>query len=301
MKSFVNHPQLQSYSALLANLNLNGDESTTYLACLANSESSATTISRTTGLKRPTTYLILERLEKSGLVFCRKLNNRRVYRALPPSALVEEKRQSLKEFESALPGLNSFLSTVSSHAQVTQLFGRAGLEEYYRDCYATDSDVLTWFDQSLCAGLDTPEPWVEARFGLANLQKSSKRSKRASERIRRKNWIRGIVPYESNDNRLSKTGLLSYQNEFLHYKKFGLHGEYRDFVLVPRSEFLLPFEISIYGDKVAFVSYMTLSVTVIRDRDLSASLASIFNICFSTFKMREPSVISAKHREFLEA
>ena len=290
---------LQSLQEQLAQTGLSHEESNLYLTCLKLGESTALELSRASRIKRPTPYLILSRLTERGVVLSRKLGHKKVFRALSLEIFLSEKKRALAVLEDQVRESALLLCSTSKFAEVRQLFGKRGLDSYYADCYAANTEIFSWIDQTLCSSIDTPQSWTEANFDSSKLAQRSKRSQRAQRRIDNKAWIRALIPYEPNLNKLKRLGLEHYQREFLHYKKFGKLGEYRDFVLVPRSQQSLPCEITIYGDNVAIVSYLNSSVTIVKDAGFASSLKTIFMLSLELARVQEKNLISERDHEFL--
>lgn len=97
-------------TALLKTLASNGltdSEATVYLTSLEMGEKSVGAIAKVAGLKRPTTYLIIERLVKRGLLIRRLSSKSALYRAASPYLLLAQQQNACAVLEEALPILSS--------------------------------------------------------------------------------------------------------------------------------------------------------------------------------------------------
>lgn len=143
---------------LLQKIGLSEKDSQVYLACLELGTQPASVIARKAGLKRPTTYLILEELLKKGLVSEYTGSNVKYFTAVSPEYLlnyVEKQRRELtshqRELEQFLPQFISLSNPYSLNPKVRFYEGMAGIEKVMNDtltsteklrCYST---MDAWF------------------------------------------------------------------------------------------------------------------------------------------------------------
>ena len=80
-------------------------EASVYLALLQLGQASAYQVATKSGLKKPTTYVVLDELAKRGAVNVVPRSKKRLYRASPPEQLLAVARERANEFEEALPRL----------------------------------------------------------------------------------------------------------------------------------------------------------------------------------------------------
>ena len=90
---------------ILCDNGLNDGESAVYIACLELGEKPVGIIARRAGLKRPTTYLVIERLEQMGLLVGRKSAKGMLFRAASPYVLFEQKKKACNALEDNLSAL----------------------------------------------------------------------------------------------------------------------------------------------------------------------------------------------------
>ena len=75
------------------------------MACLSLGEASVLTLSKRARTKRPTTYLILEELQRKGLVDTFQTKRGLVYRALHPKKIGTQLKNLEQDFTEILPTL----------------------------------------------------------------------------------------------------------------------------------------------------------------------------------------------------
>lgn len=145
---------------LLQKIGLSEKDSVVYLACLELGTQPASVIAKKAGLKRPTTYLILEGLLKRGLVSEYSGSNVKYFTAVSPDYLlnyVEKQRRELtshqRELEQFLPQFNALTNPYSINPKVRFFEGMAGIERIMNDtltsseplrCYST---MDAWFSR----------------------------------------------------------------------------------------------------------------------------------------------------------
>ena len=155
---------------LLQKIGLSEKDSEVYLACLELGTQPASVIARKAGLKRPTTYLILEELLKKGLVSEYTGSNVKFFTAVSPDYLlnyIEKQRRELtshqRELEQFLPQFLSLSNPYSLSPKVRFYEGMAGIEKVMNDtlssteklrCYSTmdawfarpdTKEYITWY------------------------------------------------------------------------------------------------------------------------------------------------------------
>lgn len=147
-------------TSLLQKIGLSEKDAEVYLACLELGTQPASVIARKAGLKRPTTYLILEALLKKGLVSEYTGSNVKYFTAVSPEYLlnyVEKQRRELtahqRELEEYLPQLSSLTNPYSLSPKVRFYEGMEGIERVMSDtltsseplrCYST---MDAWFSR----------------------------------------------------------------------------------------------------------------------------------------------------------
>ena len=145
---------------VLQKIGLSDKDSEVYLACLELGTQPASVIAKKAGLKRPTTYLILEGLLKKGLVSEYTGSNVKYFTAVAPEYLlnyIDKQRRELtshqRELEEYLPQLQSLSNPYTLNPKVRFYEGMAGIERVMNDtltsteplrCFST---INTWFER----------------------------------------------------------------------------------------------------------------------------------------------------------
>ena len=152
------HPMLKS---LLQKIGLSDKDAEVYLACLELGTQPASVIAKKAGLKRPTTYLILEALLKKGLVSEYTGSSVKYFTAVSPEYLlnfVEKQRRELtshqRELEQYLPQLQSLSNPYSLNPKVRFYEGIDGIERVMDDTLSVQkteilsySSIDRWFSR----------------------------------------------------------------------------------------------------------------------------------------------------------
>ncbi|MEK7528357.1 MAG: helix-turn-helix domain-containing protein [Patescibacteria group bacterium] len=144
----------------LQKIGLTQKDSEVYLACLELGTQPASVIAKKAGLKRPTTYLILECLLKKGLVSEYTGSNVKYFTAVQPEYLLtylEKKRRELtshqREMEELIPQFAALSNPYSLSPRVRFFEGAEGLERVMDDTLNSKSPILcysctdSWFSR----------------------------------------------------------------------------------------------------------------------------------------------------------
>lgn len=91
----------------LKTVGLNEKEALVYKAILENGPSSPQEISRLSGLKRPTTYVILSELVYKGISFLIPYSQKKIYRVISPEELLKKVEEKIKIVREQLPELQA--------------------------------------------------------------------------------------------------------------------------------------------------------------------------------------------------
>lgn len=146
------------FNQLLQQIGLSEKDAEVYLAALELGTQPASVIAKKAGLKRPTTYMILDVLKKKGLVSEYTGSNVKYFTAVSPEYLlsfVEKQRRELsqhqRELEQFLPQLQSLANPYSLNPKVRFFEGLSGIEKAMNEtltsseplrCYST---MDAWF------------------------------------------------------------------------------------------------------------------------------------------------------------
>ncbi len=153
----------------LKKIGLTDKEAAVYIACLALGPSPVQALARKSKVVRATTYVILEALEKQGLVTEYKEGKKTLFSAEPPRQLMRllEKEQEVvavkrHELENLLPELQMIIKASGGKPQVRYFEGLEGLRAMRQEMvmYSQSGDVWHNF---------TPRDHLDAVFGKDDL------------------------------------------------------------------------------------------------------------------------------------
>jgi HTH-type transcriptional regulator, sugar sensing transcriptional regulator len=116
----------------LKNLGLNEKEAKIYLALLQMGESTAYTVAKHSGLKKPNTYVILENLIGRGIVHKVPRTNTKEFVAIAPDELIAVIKSKVESAEKdALPELKAISKGKEYKVNVSYYEGLDGVKEMY--------------------------------------------------------------------------------------------------------------------------------------------------------------------------
>jgi len=252
---------------MLNKIGLTDKEAKVYLTLLELQETIPSVISRRSGIKRPTTYVILEQLQKRGLCSHVRKGRTLYYRALNPHALLEDQYNKYSELEKAMPELVSLHEKYVVTPQMTVYEGAEGVIKIMNDTLHTSTGLLCWADVTVAVdGLsaDFYESYIKTK-------------------VERGVWLKGVFCYDSAALRFKKKG----------------REELREVYLVPKEKFPFKNEINIYDDKVAIVSYEEKVGVIIQNKTIADTQRAIFDLGFEYARMIEQDVLTDKDLEYL--
>ncbi len=116
---------------ILSNLEITDEQADVYLSLLEMGEGNYTEIAKKTGIKRTTLYLILEKMEKKGLIK-KGLDNNKI-QAIEPQQLFEKMQSNNLIFHQALPVFRSLMREPAKIAKVKFYNGQKGIQQLFMD------------------------------------------------------------------------------------------------------------------------------------------------------------------------
>ena len=239
---------------ILEQQGLSEKEASVYLALLQFEEALPSVVARKAGVKRPTCYVILEQLQKMGLVSHVKRGGVLHFRALHPQAYVNDQQGKMRSLEKALPELLRLRQQFVATPQMTIYEGNPGLKKIMDDTLTAKTELFCWADVSLAVN------------SLADYYPSY-----IERKVKRKLWLRGVISYDP----------LAVQ-----FKELG-EAEFREIYLIPKEKFPFHNEINIYDDKVAIISHQDQVGIIIQNQYIADTQRSIFKLGFEYAKMVE--------------
>lgn len=134
---------------VLKGLGLDAKEVAIYLGLLETGEASVLEISKKTGVKRPTAYLVLSALEGKGFV-SRIVRGKKIsFAAQHPKKILAEAEIRLKEIKDVIPQFEAMLARSDTRPRVMIFEGKDALDRAYDDAFLFKGEVLFMSNISL--------------------------------------------------------------------------------------------------------------------------------------------------------
>ena len=153
---------------ILQKLGLSDKDAVVYIACLEMGTQPASIIARKTGLKRPTTYVILDGLAQQGLVSEYTAGNAKYFTAVSPEYLVtllEKRRRELEScqdtLEQILPKLESIGQGHRQSPRVRFFNGTEGIIQVLEECLTARTPILCYTTMDLWFSRDPLKRYIE--------------------------------------------------------------------------------------------------------------------------------------------
>lgn len=239
---------------ILEGQGLSEKEANVYMALLQYEEALPSVIAKKAGVKRPTCYVVLEQLQKKGLVSHITKKGTLYFRALHPQAYVNDQQAKMRSLEKALPELLSLRQELIATPQMTIYEGKEGLKKIMDDTLTAKTELFCWADISLA--MDSLTDYYPSYI---------------ERKVKRTLWLRGVVPYDSLAVKFKERGA----------------AEFREIYLIPKDKFPFYNEINIYDDKVAIISHQDQVGIIIQNQYIADTQRSIFKLGFEYAKMVE--------------
>src|SRR3989344_6696042 len=236
----------------LKNLGLEDKEIKAYLGLLELGEATILAISRKSGLKRPTTYLVIKALEEKGLISRVTRGKKIFFTPQHPQKLITETELRLKELQEIVPQLESLFQKEAGRPRVMIYGEKETLDRAFDELFVVKGEVL-FIDTHRLSFAAFPTTFK--KFDYVKLSPEFR--------------VREIIA-ESKDGRAFAKKMAGpyYQTRFL-------------------PEMWLPFEvdIGIFGNHVLITSVKKELFTVrIESDEISRAFRTIFDITWQTAK-----------------
>lgn len=222
---------------------LTESESRVYLASLELGETNISRIAKKSGIKRSTTYWVVDSLKEKGLVSLAKRGKKTIYFAEDPRKIIRHMEDNLKDVNSSLPAFLALANFIDKKPSIRYFESKAGIKEVFKDTLQyPKQEILAWFPRVF-------ESFIDEYY--------------VPRRIEKKIWVRAIMP----DNEKSR--------EFAKIEEKQL----RKSKLVSESEFNIDVEITLYGgDKIGIISFGEEIALIIESPKIHNSLKNIFEL-----------------------
>jgi len=127
---------------MLIQLGLEDKEIAVYMGLLELGEASVLSVSKKTGVKRPTAYLVLEALEKQGLV-SRVMKGKKIsFTPQHPRKILTEAEIRLKQLKEILPQFEATMMRADNKPRVKIYEGKDALDRAYDEAFVVKGEIL---------------------------------------------------------------------------------------------------------------------------------------------------------------
>ena len=232
----------------LKNAGLSENESRVYLAALELGETNISRIAKKSGIKRTTTYLVIDTLRSKGLINTYKKKNKTVFFAEDPRKIQENMHEQKNAIDRIMPELLSFANLIDKKPIIRFFEGHDGIKDLFKDVLKyPNQEVLEWYSESYIH--DFEEKFFSDYF--------------TPKRIASKIWVRAILP----DNEIIRRLVKKNQTELRRVK------------LLAPEKYHIKIEINIYGkNKISIISFKEEMGLIIESAKIHDSMKNIFEL-----------------------
>lgn len=229
----------------LTNFGFSLKQAKIYLAVLECGIASAQDIASKAGLKRTTTYSVLEELARKGVVVKTKEKGKDRFLAISPRELASRFAGYQRNFEESLPQLLAIYNQKPVKPKVQFFEGSQGIKQIYADTLKEKpKEILEWNTKNIFQMFPGfPKAYVKQRGALG---------------IRAKRIAPNNPDYQGHRNQDSR--------------------ELSETKLIDPKEYDIPIEINIYNNKVAFMSYGDQIGLIIESEGIAKAMRRIYEI-----------------------
>ncbi len=235
-------------SEAIATLGLNDKQTAVYITLLQLGKGSAYSIADHSGLKRPTTYVILEELIQKGLAERIPRARKQQYRAISPEQAFTALEEKLALAKQKLPELLAMTKSTDTKVSAVYFEGLKGIKQVmeYKQKESKGKEIVGFYATSNDLPKELTEYFTEwneknRKLGIT---------------------MRGIVPDHES--------LSTFRSSD---KEAG-----RDMKVVPFSEFSSEVAIDVSGDVVRIQDYKNLQGVAIENADVAKTMREIFEM-----------------------
>ena len=162
---------MENIPEIMEKIGLSPKEVRVYLALLRVGQASATLIAGNSGLKRPTTYLILEELRKRGFVLKMPGSKKQMFIAKSPEEIIGAAKKNVDNAISILPQLVNMFSQNDPQVRTIHFEGLNGIREalWYKFYELKGSEIVAFFGSGKDASADLIRLFHEWNGAIANV------------------------------------------------------------------------------------------------------------------------------------
>lgn len=252
---------------ILTSLGLSDKEAAIYLAAVETGTAPVSGLAKAAKINRVTTYDILEKLKKKGLISHFTKAQVKYFTATKPEILLEEFEKRTSDLRTSMPKFKK-LTGETNHPRVRYFEGLEGIKTIYTDTLTSKTEILNFSNSK------------EIRKAWPNYDEEYV-AKRAEKKI----FLKGISPKD-------KAG------EIVKTEDGKYHRECR---LIDSDQFDFTNEINIYDNKVSIISFKNeLIGMIIESAEIANSQRAIFEMCWKFSEIMGDNGIKTKMLETLK-
>lgn len=232
----------------LKDYGLSKAEAKVYLAALELGQASISRLAKKSGIKRTSTYLVVDSLKEKGLFSSTKKGNKTLFLAEDPRKIEEMLEEKKEKLSRIMPELLAFSNIFDRKPKIRLFEGKDAFKEAYKDTLNfPKSEVLAWFSEDYARVVDS-KYFLEYYI-----------PKRLENRI----WVRAIFP-----NTPSMRNFSGKDKSHLRQSK-----------IISTPKFKLDIEIMLYGKyKIGLISYDEEITIIIESSKIFKALESLFEV-----------------------
>ena len=234
-------------------------EAAVHLAVLELGQATAYQIAKRSGLKKPTAYVILDRLIERSAVRKVAAQKHMQYSASDPVELFVDARSRIQQVESVLPALRAMSQQKAKVVQTSYFEGIGGIGEMYKHLTREmeGKTVIGFFAHQQDTPKELSDYWTELNKQFV------------AHRIK----LRGVTTVDKTTQ------------PYLEYKK--IPKEFLELKGLPPSMYSSNISIEIYNDTVQIVSHRYVQGIRIQNPDIAKVLRQIFEIVWKAAPSKE--------------
>lgn len=237
---------------LLQNLGIDHKEAKIYLAALEVGSSPVSVIADKAHLNRVTTYGILEKLVKKGMMSFITKRKVKFFHSIDPELLVQEYQKRIGDLEKALPDLKRLYGE-TPQPKVIYFEGQDGIRSIFQDTLTSKTEILNY-----CNSKEIRDFWPEYD------------TEYVADRVKRQIYLRGIAPDDDYGKEVQTENAKMF----------------REIRLIPNDKYNFGNEINIYDNKVAIISFQYEPIgMIIESAEIASTQRAIFEMVWRFSQM----------------
>ncbi|HRZ95009.1 MAG TPA: helix-turn-helix domain-containing protein [Candidatus Moranbacteria bacterium] len=244
----------QNHIQAIQNLGLNEKEAIVYLALLETGKASANSLSLKSGLKRPTTYVILEQLMKKGFAFKIPRARKHAFQAVEIEKCALLAKERLNYSLEILPEIKAIQKGKEEKTSIFHFEGTEGLKEAYDRILKNKKDIE-------CAAFFAHQ---------RNVPDEVKNYWEKIDKLYAKNNIKRKIIIPDDSSVRDYIGSVIGKRDDIALKK------------LPLEQFDSDVAIEIYDNITLFVSHKHMQASMVEDADIAKTITQIFNLVWKS-------------------